>query len=401
MDCAPIDGTRAAEHPSPMDARIPRLDHRARHRISNGSLDTFRAHLNREALPDEWPLAMRVERNVPLYAGSTIRSLDSDGLADLEAEWAACLLEGPGVFVIRKALPDHDVIDRATTIFEHLIETEAGEGDHFAAAGANDRVWNAAQKHCLADPMNFARYYGNVAIAAACRAWLGPNYQVTAQVNRVNPGGAAQCPHRDYHLGFMSPDEARLYPAHVHTMSPRLTLQGGIAHHDVPVEQGPTMLLPFSQTLSEGYVAFTRAEFRDVFAERHIQLPLTKGDALFFNPALMHGAGENRTDRPRLVNLLQVSSAFGRAMEALDRTAMCAALYPVLLDTGLTNAEREAAIAACAEGYAFPTNLDTDPPVDGMAPRNQANLMRDHLARRAEPTAFEAALQAMDERRRA
>ena len=32
-------------------------------------------------------------------------------------------------------------------------------------------------------------------------------------------------------------------------------------------------------------------------------------------------------------------------------------------------------IAACAEGYAFPTNLDLDQPVDGLAPPTQADIL--------------------------
>ena len=53
----------------------------------------------------------------------------------------------------------------------------------------------------------FAEYYGNDVIAVVCQAWLGPRYQVTSQVNVVNPGrGMQQVPHRDYHLGFV-PDE--------------------------------------------------------------------------------------------------------------------------------------------------------------------------------------------------
>jgi hypothetical protein len=37
-------------------------------------------------------------------------------------------------------------------------------------------------------------------------------------------------------------------------------------------------------------------------------------------------------------------------------------------------------IAASAEGYAFPTNLDRDQPVDGLAPPTQAELVRRALA---------------------
>ena len=74
-------------------------------------------------------------------------------------------------------MSDHDTIDQATAIFEQLIKTEkattGGGGDHFAKAGANDRVWNALEKHCLHDPQNFAYYYSAHAINMATRslAW--------------------------------------------------------------------------------------------------------------------------------------------------------------------------------------------------------------------------------------
>ena len=169
-------------------------------------------------------------------------------------------------------------------------------------------------------------------LAIVCQAWLGPRYQVTSQVNVVNPGGAQQVPHRDYHLGFVARRAPGAYPAHLHSTSPVLTLQGAVAHCDMPVESGPTMLLPCSQRFVGGYIAFYRPEFVDFFAEHHVQLPLNKGDAVFFNPALYHGAGSNVSgDIRRIANLLQVSSPFGRAMEALDRTAMVRAIYPSLL----------------------------------------------------------------------
>nr|WP_221377705.1 phytanoyl-CoA dioxygenase family protein [Actinoplanes polyasparticus] len=92
-----------------------------------------------------------------------------------------------------------------------------------------------------------------------------------------------------------------------------------------------------------------------------MQLPLSKGDAVFFNPAVFHGAGTNRsTGVRRMANLLQISSGFGRAMEAVDRTAMVAALYPVLRTYG---GSVDNVIAASAEGYAFPADLDRDQPI--------------------------------------
>ena len=134
-------------------------------------------------------------------------------------------------------------------------------GDHFAQSGQNDRIWNALEKLALRAPDVFAAYYANDVVATVCHAWLGPGYQVTSQVNVVNPGGAAQTAHRDYHLGFQSGSQAARFPAHVHRLSPVLTLQGAVAHTDMPAETGPTMYLPHSQKYLPGYLAFQRPEF--------------------------------------------------------------------------------------------------------------------------------------------
>jgi ectoine hydroxylase-related dioxygenase (phytanoyl-CoA dioxygenase family) len=223
---------------------------------------------------------------------------------------------------------------------------------------------------------------------------------VTSQVNVVNPGGAAQSGHRDYHLGFTSGEQAAQYPAAVHRLSPALTLQGAVAHCDMPVESGPTMYLPHSHKYEPGYVAAALPEFQDYFASHYVQLPLRKGDAVFFNPALLHAAGTNRSaDVRRMANLLQISSAFGRAMESVDRERMCNAVFPALL--GLTSArDVRNVVAATAEGYAFPTNLDRDQPVDGLAPPSQADVLRQAVAERREPAALRHELAAHAERRR-
>ena len=217
----------------------------------------------------------------------------------------------------------------------------------------------------------------------ACEAWLGPRYQLTEQVNVINPGGEAQQPHRDYHMGFLTDDEAEQFPRHAHLLSPLLTLQGAIAHCDMGTDAGPTMYLPHSHKYELGYLAWRRPEFIEYFAQHRVQLPIRTGDAVFFSPAMFHAAGHNRTaDVRRIANLLQISSAFGRATESVDRTGMVTAVYPALrsrLATGLDRAAAANVVAACAEGYAFPTNLDQDQPVDGLAPPSQADLMNQAL----------------------
>ena len=103
-----------------------------------------------------------------------------------------------------------------------------------------------------------------------------------------------------------------------------------------------------------------------------------------------------------MANLLQVSSAFGRAMESVDRVAMSRALYPVLARrraAGAGERELDNVVAASAEGYAFPTNLDRDQPVGGLAPQTQAELVRQALAEGWDTATFTARLDAHTGRR--
>ncbi|MFE2425901.1 phytanoyl-CoA dioxygenase family protein [Streptomyces sp. NPDC059373] len=372
-------------------------------------LDAFRSLVEQSTDPRDYPYAARTERNVLLYDSHRLRAAAATpaGRRDVQAELVRALTDGPGIVVFRQAFPDLAVVDRATGAFNALIADQrasgATAGDHFARPGANDRVWNAMEKMALRDPEAFADYYANDIVALVSTAWLGPGYQVTSQVNVVNPGGAAQTVHRDYHLGFLPNDVAAAYPAHVHRLSPVLTLQGAVAHCDMPVESGPTMYLPHSQKYEPGYLAWRLPEFHEYFEANHIQLPLAKGDAVFFNPALFHAAGTNRSaDIKRMANLLQVSSAFGRAMETVNREAMVNAVYPVLLKRKAEGAGRdwlEAVVSACAEGYPFPTNLDLDPPVDGLAPLSQADIVRRAVSEGRPPEALRAALRAGAERR--
>ena len=359
-------------------------------------LDDFRAVVEQQTDPADYPYSTEVRQNVLVYEPGVLAA----DRTEVRSELARALLDGPGIVVFPGAF-DPAVVDRATAAFTAMIDEQKAAGvvggDHFARPGANDRVWGALDKLALRDPAVFAEYYANDTLALISSAWLGPGYQVTSQINVVNPGGRAQVAHRDYHLGFMSLEQAGRYPAHVHRLSPALTLQGAVAHVDMPVETGPTLYLPHSQKYPAGYLAFHLDEFTAYFEAHHVQLPLAKGDAVFFNPALFHGAGTNHSAGVRrMANLLQVSSAFGRAMETVDRTAMCRALYPVLRDFPGPVAN---VVAAAAEGYAFPTNLDRDQPIGGLAPASQADLVLRALDEQWDTPQFLQTLREQQERR--
>ena len=345
--------------------------------------DEFLSIVNTPTDFSYYPHADRLSEGIVIFdAAKMPRATDPEARRTVMAEIAHALRNGPGVVVFEGGFHDHAVIDRASHFFAQVIDDQnrSGQvvGDHFAKPGTNDRIWNALEKFALLDPDGFVDYYVNDVIAIASGAWLGPGYQVTSQINVVNPGGQAQVPHRDYHLGFQSSDMIEQYPSHVHELSPLLTLQAGIAHVDMPLETGPTMFLPHSQKFLPGYLAWHREDIREHFLARKAQLPLAKGDVVFFNPAILHGAGTNATsDVKRMANLLQISSAFGRAMESVDRGAMTNAVYPSLVARqaqGMCAEDVTNILAIVADGYSFPTNLDRDPPIGGLAPLSQAQI---------------------------
>ena len=167
------------------------------------NIGEFTALIAQTVAAQDVPNADAVEKNIPLYDMTRLRTaLENAGSRQLLlSEWARVLMSGAGVIVLKGAYADTTLLDEATEIFETIIADEkradAGGADHFAASGANDRIWNSLQKLCQHSSDVHFRYFANTSIAAACEAWLGPNYQMTAQVNLVHPGGAAQKAHRD------------------------------------------------------------------------------------------------------------------------------------------------------------------------------------------------------------
>jgi Na+/serine symporter len=59
----------------------------------------------------------------------------------------------------------------------------------------------------------------------------------------------------------------------------------------------------------------------------------------------------------------------------------------------------ENVVVATAEGYAFPTNLDSDQPIGSLAPPSQVDTVLDALARNLTDEELDVALHAQNERR--
>lgn len=350
----------------------------------------------------QYPLAKSIQQNIPIYDLPPYHNLTADQKTSLQNEWYAVLLHGPGVFVTKNLYRDKQLLNDVNAVFHNIIdkekETLTSHGDHFAGAGKNDRIWNSFSKHGLTNPSTFFKYYSNPYLGLIASSWLGQGYRITAQVNNVKPGAEAQVSHRDYHLGFMSAERCSQIPRAMQVASQCLTLQGAVAQVDVLLESGPTRLLPFSQTFPEGYMAYRLPEFNEYFLENYVALPLERGDGLFFNPALFHAAGTNRSeDIHRLANLLQISSAFGKPMESIDAKPLVEAVWDelsgVYREAGKTD-EVKAFVEAVGQGYAFPTNLDRNPPQnDNMAPRSEQDVIWECLQNGCNKVEASAALQ--------
>ena len=366
------------------------------------SLEDFIASLEGDC---EYRHAARIEQQVPVYDGNQLRELDAEQMATVRREWAESWLHGAGIIAISAFYAEVDTVNAMTQSILRLLEIEHREknaiGDHFAGQGANKRLWNALEKTAVEDPQTFINYYQNPLLGAVSEAWLGPGYQVTTQVNLVPPGSSAQEPHRDYHLGFQTDKEVERYPLHVQTMSPLLTLQGAVAHVDMPVESGPTRMLPCSQRYESGYQLYRQENFKTYFEEHAVQLPMALGDAAFFNPAVMHGAGANNSaDVQRLANLLQISSPFGIPMETIDHDRVQLACYDALQKSPPHGNALETLITVMSDSYPFPTNLDRDVPDGNLTPASSKQLLLRALEQDWDKAKFEKALEDYRWRRR-
>lgn len=350
-----------------------------------------------------YPHAERVEQEVLVYDSAAVRQVIAaeQGRLDVQAEIARALADGPGIVVFTGAYPDGSaggVLDRTTSAFVAMIDAQRASGvvggDHFAKPGANDRIWNALEKLAVDHPDVFVDYYANDLIALAATAWLGPAYQVTSQLNVVNPGGEGQTVHRDYHLGFQSSQECGRYPAHVHALSASLTLQGAVAHVDMPVESGPRSTCRTARSTRTATSHTSNRSPRSTSSTTTCSCrcgPVTRCSSI--RRCSTPPAPTARATSSAWRTCCRSRRAFGRAMETVDRERVVTAIYPALLaakTAGMPEADLANAVAASAEGYAFPTNLDRDQPIDGMSPRTQAEIVTDALASGTPPPSWPA-----------
>jgi hypothetical protein len=88
-------------------------------------------------------------------------------------------------------------------------------------------------------------------------------------------------------------------------------------------------------------------------------------------------------------------------MEKVNHIKVLQHIYPALRLRRMSEERINAVIAAAAEGYSFPTNLDTDPPVGGLVPQTQQSLLLQALRESWAPKLFNQRLQEHQQKREA
>ena len=203
-----------------------------------------------------------------IYGSRISAELGDPGIrSEVEAKLARALLDGPGIVVFKQAF-SASAVDPATEAFQALIRPSGPPASSrvtispspapTTGSGVRWTSWRCTipKSSSTTTPTTYPN------LVSTRR--LGPQYQVTSQLNVVNPGGQAQVAHRDYHLGFMSADQSGRYPVHIHLPhgSPHPAGCGRPLRHAGGT--GPTLYLPHSQKYGPGYLASTTDEFTGV-----------------------------------------------------------------------------------------------------------------------------------------
>ncbi len=222
------------------------------------------------------------------------------------------------------------------------------------------------ERPALAHPGVFFDYYANDTVALASRAWFGPNYQVTWALNADIPG------REDRQEWSTSAGRRSPRTATITWVSCRWRPRRTIRSTCTACPRCSPCTVPWRTATCRW-----KPGLRCIFRTRRSTYPATWRptcrNSSSISPKLRAIALGHARDGQPVAGVV----AFGRAMETVDRTAAIIALYPTLLarsDSGASMTEIANVIAASAEGYPFPTNLDLDQPIGSLNPETQAEL---------------------------
>lgn len=296
----------------------------------------------------------KVIKSIPIYSNKSLLN-NFNHFKTIKSEFNYHLTRGVGIVVIENLI-NYDVVKSTNQEIYKIIENQKEtNNDHFSN---NQRIWNFYEKFCISNTNLFINYFKNPIIDLISSSYLGPKYEITNQINIVNPGSKAQVFHRDYHLGLMDKKMLEEYPMNVHISSPNLTLQGLVAHSKINPKNGSTKFIPYSHLKKNGFNLIKKNKVLDICENNYIQLELNIGDGVFFNPAIFHAAGDNNDNNDRIANLFQINSAFSKPMELVNNLLVKNLVEDKLNSMKLSDIELKTLKNIIFNKYEYPTNLD-------------------------------------------
>jgi ectoine hydroxylase-related dioxygenase (phytanoyl-CoA dioxygenase family) len=155
------------------------------------------------------------------------------------------------------------------------------------------------------------------------------------------------CIVHSYVSGILKPGETNFYSQRIHIDEPRiipnyhLGLLMALALDDFTEENGATWNIPASQTM-------TKLPSEEYFDEHAVQATRKAGDALFWNPRVVHRAGHNTTDKTRHMISLHASRSFVK--QRLD--------YPRLIQSQLIEQSSDRVKGFLGFNVRVPSNMD-------------------------------------------
>ncbi|MEZ5668492.1 MAG: phytanoyl-CoA dioxygenase family protein [Alphaproteobacteria bacterium] len=248
------------------------------------------------------------------------------------------LMNGRGYYVLEDAYDAATVAEARARIVElaSLPPPDVDKKDALSVLAATDHVWNLIDKGAV-----FERMVQHPTVLAVFARILGSEFKLGSYAARIQrPGAEGQLPHLDY--PYWDLYDRHTFPRNINT-SFRMNCQVTVMLDDFTLENGATMVAPGTQLSGQW-------PDKDAFYRQMIQTTGRAGSAMLMTGLLWHGAGANRTDRPRVGLLGQFLPKFVKPMEdqlrsvrqeVIDRASptLRALLgvdypYPQVLDTG-------------------------------------------------------------------
>ena len=297
----------------------------------------------------------------------------------MQAELVRALTDGPGIVVFKQRLRRPGRGRPRDGGVPGSIDAEK------AAGAAGGRPLRQARRQrpglgCAGQagrrrPEVFADYYANDVLALVSEAWLGPDYQVTSQVNVVNPGGQAQVAHRDYHLGFMDarsrgplpgpgpPALARRSPCRARSRT--ATCPSRPARRSTCPTRSST-----SPATSPSTSRSSRSTSRSTTSSCRWRRATPRSSTPPCSTAPARTVSTDVTpDGQPAAGVLRVRPRHGDRRPGRDVPGRVPGAAGEEGGRRVRQATWTTSSPPSAEGYAFPTNLDRDQPIDGLAPQ--------------------------------